>query len=117
MDIIRIKVIFLLLVVSVVNVHTTTKPNVVILFADDLGYGDLGCFGHPTSTTYNIDELAAASKIFTSFYVGSSVCSPSRASLLTGLYPVTTGVYPGVFWPNSIGGLQTKHKVIFDAQL
>ena len=54
-------------------------PNFLILFADDLGYGDLaGTFGHPTSSTSNLKRLGAASKVFTNFYVTSPVCSPSR---------------------------------------
>ena len=58
---------------------TTLHPNILILFADDLGYGDLsGIFGHPTSHTPNLKELAKRSKVFTNFYVSSPVCSPSR---------------------------------------
>ena len=58
---------------------TTSYPNILILFADDLGYGDLaGIFGHPTSHTPNLKELAKRSKVFTNFYVSSPVCSPSR---------------------------------------
>ena len=54
-------------------------PNFLILFADDLGYGDLeGTFGHPTSSTPNLKDLGKASKVFTNFYVTSPVCSPSR---------------------------------------
>ena len=58
---------------------TQTLPNFLILFADDLGYGDLaGTFGHPTSSTPNLKDLGKASKVFTNFYVTSPVCSPSR---------------------------------------
>ena len=54
-------------------------PNFLILFADDMGYGDLaGTFGHPTSNTPNLKDLAKRSKVFTNFYVTSPVCSPSR---------------------------------------
>ena len=62
------------------NVKSTqTLPNFLILFADDLGYGDLaGTFGHPTSSTPNLKNLGKASKVFTNFYVTSPVCSPSR---------------------------------------
>ncbi|XP_070577428.1 arylsulfatase A-like [Ptychodera flava] len=80
-------------------------PNVVILFADDLGYGDLGCYGHPTSHTPNIDNLAVNGLRFTQFYSANPLCSPSRASLLTGRLPPRTGVWPGVFLPESTGGL------------
>ena len=58
-------------------------PNFLILFADDLGYGDLaGTFGHPTSSTPNLQTLGKTSKVFTNFYVTSPVCSPSRYELL-----------------------------------
>jgi arylsulfatase A len=59
-------------------------PNIVILYADDLGYGDLGCYGHPEIATPNLDELAAEGMLFTDAYAGSAVCAPSRASLLSG---------------------------------
>ena len=62
------------------NVHfKQMKPNILLILADDLGYGDLeGLFGHPTSITPNINALAKQSKVFTNFYVASPVCSPSR---------------------------------------
>jgi arylsulfatase A len=81
------------------------KPNIVILFADDLGYGDLGVYGHPSSTTPNLDKLAMEGLRFTDFYATSPVCSPSRAALLTGRYQIRSGVYPYVFFPGMNGGL------------
>jgi arylsulfatase A-like enzyme len=54
------------------------RPNIVLFLADDLGYGDLPFFGHPTSMTPNLLRLAKKSKVFTDFYVSSPVCSPSR---------------------------------------
>ncbi|XP_070264157.1 arylsulfatase A isoform X2 [Myotis yumanensis] len=80
-------------------------PNIVLIFADDLGYGDLGSYGHPTSTTPNLDQLATAGLRFTDFYVPVSLCTPSRAALLTGRLPVRSGLYPGVLEPGSRGGL------------
>ncbi len=68
-------------------------PNIVIIFADDLGYGDLGAYGHPTIQTPNLDRMAAEGQKWTQFYVGASVCSPSRAALLTGRLPVRSGMY------------------------
>ncbi len=76
------------------------RPNVVVIFADDLGYGDLGCYGHPTIRTPNIDAMALDGIRMTSFYVAAPVCSPSRAALLTGRYPVRCGM-PGNASPES----------------
>nr|WP_256199311.1 sulfatase-like hydrolase/transferase [Verrucomicrobium spinosum] len=82
-------------------------PNIVIIFADDLGYGDLGCYGSPTIATPHLDQMAAEGLRFTDFYVASEVCTPSRAALLTGRYPVRSGMYGKrrVLFPNSTGGL------------
>ena len=68
-------------------------PNIVILFADDLGYGDLGSYGSPYIRTPNLDRLAAQGQRWTDFYAVAPVCSPSRGALLTGKYPVRTGLY------------------------
>ncbi|XP_018008389.1 arylsulfatase A [Hyalella azteca] len=81
--------------------YNAKPPNVVLFLVDDLGYGDLSSFGHPTSRSPAIDRLAAQSKVFTQFYVTSPVCSPSRASLLTGRYQVRSGIYPGVLEPDN----------------
>src|ERR1700704_580496 len=92
-------------------------PNLIILFADDLGYGDLSCYGHPTIRTPNLDKMAAEGMRFTQFYVGANVCTPSRAALLTGRLPVRSGIYGNknsVFYPNSASGL--PHSEITIAQ-
>lgn len=68
-----------------------TQPNIILIMADDLGYGDLGCYGSKLATP-SIDRLAAEGVRFTDFYSASPVCSPSRAALLTGRYPVRTGI-------------------------
>jgi len=78
--------------------------NFIIILTDDQGYEDLGCFGSPTIKTPNIDRLAAEGMRMTSFYVASSVCSPSRAALMTGRMPKRVGV-PGVLFPRSTTGL------------
>jgi len=64
-----------------------TRPNVIVIFCDDLGYGDIGCFGAAKHHSPNLDRMAAEGRKFTSFYVSSGVCTPSRASLMTGCYP------------------------------
>ncbi|KAI1887995.1 hypothetical protein AGOR_G00180490 [Albula goreensis] len=77
-------------------------PNVVLLYADDLGLGDLRSYGHPSSITPNLDKLAAYGLRFTDFYSSSPACSPSRAALLTGRYQTRSGVYPGK-WHLGVG--------------
>ena len=62
-------------------------PNFIVIFCDDLGYGDLGCFGSKKHRTPNLDKMAGEGMRFTSFYVTSGVCTPSRSSLMTGCYP------------------------------
>ncbi|XP_072829913.1 arylsulfatase A isoform X2 [Vicugna pacos] len=94
-----------LILASVAGLAATSPPNIVLIFADDLGYGDLGSYGHPSSTTPNLDQLAAGGLRFTDFYVPVSLCTPSRAALLTGRLPVRMGLYPGVLEPGSRGGL------------
>ena len=63
-------------------------PNIIIIFADDMGYGDLSCYDNELTKTPNIDSLAEEGIRFTDFYAGASLCTPSRAALLTGTYPV-----------------------------
>jgi arylsulfatase A len=69
------------------------KPNVVIFLADDLGYGDLGCYGHPRIKTPNLDAFAKEGVRLTQCYAASAVCSPSRSAILTGRTPHRNGVY------------------------
>ncbi len=72
------------------------KPNIVILFADDMGYADLSCYGSDENNTPVLDKLAMEGMRFTDFYAGAPVCSPSRASLLTGRFAVRAGLYSWV---------------------
>ncbi len=67
-------------------------PNIVLIFADDLGYGDLSCFGSLAIRTPHLDQMAAEGVRMTNFYASAPLCSPSRAGLLTGRYPVRTHV-------------------------
>ena len=87
---------------------SSKKPNFVIIFCDDLGYGDLGCYGHPTIRTPHLDRMAAEGQKWTNFYVGASVCTPSRAALLTGRLPIRSGMCSNsrrVLFPDSASGL------------
>ncbi|MEO6005007.1 MAG: sulfatase [Opitutus sp.] len=87
--------------------EATRAPNIVIIVADDLGYGDLACYGSPSIRTPHLDRLAAEGLRLTNFYVAAPVCTPSRAALLTGRYAIRSGMYGerGVLFPNSPGGL------------
>jgi arylsulfatase len=80
------------------------KPNVVIVLTDDQGYADVGVFGAQGFTTPNLDRMAAEGIMLTNLYVAAPICSPSRAALLTGSYPVRVGI-PDVLMPNSVTGL------------
>ena len=88
-------------------------PNFIIIFTDDQGFEDIGCFGSPKIKTPNLDKLAAEGRKFTSFYSANSVCSPSRASLLTGCYPVRISI-PGVLFPRHEIGLNPDEITIAD---
>lgn len=89
--------------------------NFVIIFTDDQGYGDLGCYGHPTIRTPNIDKMAAEGQRWTSFYSAANVCTPSRAALLTGRLAIRSGMCSNkrrVLFPDSDGGLpQTENTI------
>lgn len=92
-----------------------SKPNFIIIFADDLGYGDLGVYGNPTIKTPNLDRMAHEGQKWTNFYAGASVCTPSRAALLTGRLPVRSGMASNkqrVLFPDSKNGLPTSEITI-----
>ncbi|MCH7945514.1 MAG: sulfatase-like hydrolase/transferase, partial [Armatimonadetes bacterium] len=89
------------------------RPNFIVIFLDDVGYGDLSCYGQAAYRTPNLDRLAAEGTRFTDFLVASPACSPSRAALLTGCYPQRVSV-PGVLGPGSKGGLHPDEITIAD---
>ncbi len=98
--------------------ETGSSPNFVIIFCDDLGYGDLGIFGHPTIHTPRIDRMAETGQKWTNFYVGASVCTPSRAALMTGRLPIRSGMCSTerrVLFPDSAGGLPDSEVTIAEA--
>lgn len=90
-------------------------PNFIIIFCDDLGYGDLSTFGNPTIRTPNLDRMAVEGQKWTQFYVGDPVCTPSRAALMTGRYPIRNGMTSAkrvVLFPDSAGGLPEEEVTI-----
>lgn len=87
------------------------KPNIVLINCDDLGYGDLGCYGSRLNRTPYLDRMAAEGVRFTSFYQAASVCSASRAGLLTGCYPRRIGM-PGVLFPGQGTGLNAEERTL-----
>ena len=109
----------LLIVCSVINIHGQTPPvsvldqmkpktaksnlpNIVLIYADDLGYGDLRCYGATKISTPNIDRLAKEGRLFTDAHSTSAVCTPSRYALLTGEYPFRINNYGPVFCENPL---------------
>jgi arylsulfatase A-like enzyme len=94
------------------------SPNIVIIFADDLGYGDLGCFGNPTIQTPHLDRMAREGMKLTQFYSAAPVCTPSRAALMTGRLPARSGMCSNkrrVLFPNSKGGIPAREITLAEA--
>src|SRR5258705_57209 len=78
--------------IELIAQKNTNKPNIILIVADDLGYGDVGCYGQKKIETPNIDKLAKEGLKFNQFYSGTTVCAPSRTSLMTGLHTGHTPV-------------------------
>jgi arylsulfatase A-like enzyme len=109
------KALFLLAVCSSVRAqepaNASRLPNIVIIFADDLGYGDLGCYGNKSIETPNLDRMAREGVRFADFYVAQPVCSASRAALLTGCYPNRIGIL-GALGPAAKHGISDQEKTL-----
>ncbi len=93
--------------------ESSARPNIILIFCDDLGYADIGPFGSEKHRTPNLDRMAAEGRKFTTFYVTSGVCTPSRASLMTGCYPQRVGLHENetgrwVLFPGNSRGLSPK---------
>ena len=116
---ILVKILFLfILTISILESYgngilekTKKYPNIIIILADDMGYGDLACYGAIQYATPNLDKLASQGLRFTQFYVGQAVCSASRAALLTGCYPNRIGIN-GALNPNAEIGLNAEEVTI-----
>ncbi len=97
---------------------TARAPNIILINCDDLGYGDLGCYGSTCNDTPHLDRLAAEGLRFTDFYMASSLCSPSRGAMMTGCYPPRIGFGHfsggGVLFPGNPEGLHRDERTIAD---
>jgi uncharacterized sulfatase len=106
------------LMLAASSASAARPPNIVILFADDLGYGDLSSYGHPYIRTPNLDRLAQEGQRWTDFYAPAPVCSPSRGALLTGRLPNRTGLYGRqirVLHPDDVEGMPEQEYTMAEA--
>ncbi len=113
----RLPSLLLALTTACATAAAPPKPNLVLIFVDNLGNGDLGCFGSKLHRTPNIDRMAVEGMKFTSFYVASGVCTPSRAALLTGCYPRRVNLHvsrqgKAVLFPADAKGLNPEETTI-----
>ena len=96
MNSIAFKALCLSILFAQFSLGEASKPNVIFILMDDMGYSDVSCYGAKKVKTPHIDKLAAGGLRFTDFHTGSSICSPSRAAFLTGAYPQRSGLYMGI---------------------
>lgn len=108
----KLLALMLLLTLPGCEAQTERPPNIIIIFTDDQGYGDLGVSGAEGFQTPHLDRLAREGIRFTNFYVPASVCTPSRAALLTGSYPKRVGLHEAVIFPFSEHGLNPDEVTI-----
>ncbi len=101
-----------MLAASARAIEPQRPPNIVFILADDLGYADVSCYGAAKIKTPHIDRLAAEGARFTDFYATNGVCTPTRASLMTGCYPKRVGLHMGVLNPKSAKGLNPEEVTI-----
>src|SRR6476661_10998221 len=94
----------------IVRAADASKPNVILILTDDQGYSDLSCYGSTKIKTPRIDKMAAEGMRFTDFYAAASVCTPSRAAMLTGCYPPRVGMGEFPMLPN---GKPWQTRVLF----
>ena len=111
----KIIIALLLLVTTGHAQKKSTQPNIIIILADDLGWKDLSCYGSSFYKTPNLDRLAANGVRFTQGYAASPVCSPTRASLMTGKYPTKTGVTDWIKGRQENGKAKPYEKLIMDS--
>ena len=101
---------------AAVATQAAERPNVIIVFIDDFGYGDLGCYGSTKHRTPHIDQMAKEGIRLTDFYVGSSVSTPSRSALLTGCYPRRVSMHVNAD-PNGYSGYRTWYATVFNMKI
>jgi arylsulfatase A len=115
MKLIIIFIFFLLISLFVINIERKSPPNFILIYIDDLGYGDLGLYQDDRLNTPAINKLTEEGQTWTNFYASASVCSPSRGALLTGNLPVRSGMYGdrlAVLWPGSLTGMPAEQVTI-----
>ena len=107
--------VFLILLFTCLTSLAADKPNVVLMFIDDMGYGDIGPFGNTVNQTPNLDRMAQEGNRLTQYYTSNTACTPSRAALMTGTYAARIGMDGTVCFPNEKRGLNPTELTIGDA--